>query len=147
MSIAAHTPKKHSNHIKHTMNDKWARIIAYTMPNRGNTSERTHENAELLMKLLADEVHEIPIREGVELHLKQLGHDPAYLGEGDVTYENAQARMRTYLLMDAANMKNALVVGTGDLSELALGWCTYNGDHMSMYAVNASVPKTLVRFI
>ncbi len=123
------------------------RIIAYTMPNRGNTSERTHENAELLMKLLADEVHEIPIREGVELHLKQLGHDPAYLGEGDVTYENAQARMRTYLLMDAANMKNALVVGTGDLSELALGWCTYNGDHMSMYAVNASVPKTLVRFI
>ena len=99
------------------------------------------------MDLLADESHEIPIREGVELHLSQLGHELTYQGEGDITYENAQARMRTYLLMDAANMKNALVVGTGDLSELALGWCTYNGDHMSMYAVNASVPKTLVRFI
>ena len=99
------------------------------------------------MELLADEAHEIPIREGVELHLYQLGHELTYQGEGDIAYENAQARMRTYLLMDAANMKNALVVGTGDLSELALGWCTYNGDHMSMYAVNASVPKTLVRFV
>ena len=99
------------------------------------------------MALLADEAHEIPIREGVELHLRQLGHELIYQGEGDVAYENAQARMRTYLLMDAANMSNGLVVGTGDLSELALGWCTYNGDHMSMYAVNASVPKTLVRFI
>ena len=123
------------------------RVIAYTMPNRGNTSERTHENARRLMALLADEAHEIPIREGVELHLRQLGHELIYQGEGDVAYENAQARMRTYLLMDAANMSNGLVVGTGDLSELALGWCTYNGDHMSMYAVNASVPKTLVRFI
>ena len=123
------------------------RIIAYTMPNQGNTSELTRGNARRLMALLADEVHEIPIREGVELHLRQLGHEPAYQGEGDVTYENAQARMRTYLLMDAANMRKGLVVGTGDLSELALGWCTYNGDHMSMYAVNASVPKTLVRFI
>ncbi len=123
------------------------RIIAYTMPNQGNTSELTHTNASRLMALLADETHEIPIRDGVMLHLKQLGHEAAYQGEGDVVYENAQARMRTYLLMDAANMKNSLVVGTGDLSELALGWCTYNGDHMSMYAVNASVPKTLVRFI
>jgi len=123
------------------------RIIAYTMPNEGNTTGLTYENAKKLMELLADEVHEIPIREGVELHLTQLGHGTDYQGEGDITYENAQARMRTYILMDAANMKNALVVGTGDLSELALGWCTYNGDHMSMYAVNTSVPKTLVRYI
>ncbi|MCR5789376.1 MAG: NAD(+) synthase [Lachnospiraceae bacterium] len=123
------------------------RIIAYTLPSQGNTSGLTYENANRLMALLADEAHEIPIREGVELHLTQLGHELTYQGEGDVAYENAQARMRTYLLMDAANMKNGLVVGTGDLSELALGWCTYNGDHMSMYAVNASVPKTLVRFI
>ncbi len=123
------------------------RIIAYTLPSEGNTSGLTYENANKLMELLADELHEIPIKEGVELHLSQLGHELTYQGDGDVTYENAQARMRTYILMDAANMKNALVVGTGDLSELALGWCTYNGDHMSMYAVNSSVPKTLVRFI
>ncbi len=123
------------------------RIIAYTLPNKGNTSELTYDNANHLMKLLADEIHEVPIGEGVVLHLKELGHEQTYQGEGDVTYENAQARMRTYILMDAANMKNGLVVGTGDLSELALGWCTYNGDHMSMYAVNASVPKTLVKFI
>lgn len=123
------------------------RIIGYTMPNEGNTSGLTFDNAMKLMKLLCDEVHDIPIKEGVDLHLSQLGHEKEYQGEGDVTYENAQARMRTYILMDAANMKNGLVVGTGDLSELALGWCTYNGDHMSMYAVNASVPKTLVKFI
>lgn len=123
------------------------RIIAYTLPSRGNTSDHTYENACRLMDLLADEIHEVPIEEGVNLHLNQLGHEQAYQGEGDVTYENAQARMRTYILMDAANMKNGLVVGTGDLSELALGWCTYNGDHMSMYAVNTSVPKTLVKFI
>ena len=123
------------------------KIIAYTMPNQGNTTKLTHDNADRLMELLSDEAHEVPIQEGVNLHLVQLGHEPGYQGEGDVTYENAQARMRTYILMDAANMKNALVVGTGDLSELALGWCTYNGDHMSMYAVNSSVPKTLVRFI
>ena len=123
------------------------RIIAYTMPNHGNTSELTYDNANRLMELLADEINEVPIGEGVSNHLRDLGHEQTYQGEGDVTYENAQARMRTYILMDAANMKNALVVGTGDLSELALGWCTYNGDHMSMYAVNASVPKTLVKFI
>ena len=123
------------------------RIIAYTLPNEGNTTNLTLNNAKSLMKLLADESHEVPIGEGVNLHLTQLGHELAYQGEGDVTYENAQARMRTYILMDAANMKNGLVVGTGDLSELALGWCTYNGDHMSMYAVNASVPKTLVKYI
>ena len=123
------------------------RIITYTMPNEGNTSGRTYKNAMRLMELLADEIHEVPIQEGVKLHLTQLGHEQTYQGEGDVTYENAQARMRTYILMDAANMKQGLVVGTGDLSELALGWCTYNGDHMSMYAVNSSVPKTLVQFI
>ena len=123
------------------------RIIAYTMPNEGNTSGRTFKNAVRLMELLADERYEVPIGEGVNLHLAQLGHEQSYQGEGDVTYENAQARMRTYILMDAANMKQGLVVGTGDLSELALGWCTYNGDHMSMYAVNSSVPKTLVQFI
>ena len=122
-------------------------IVAYTMPSHGNTSEHTYNNANKLMDILADEKHEVPIEEGVALHLKQLGHALEYQGDGDVTYENAQARMRTYILMDAANMKGGLVVGTGDLSELALGWCTYNGDHMSMYAVNASVPKTLVKYI
>lgn len=123
------------------------RIIAYTMPNKGNTSELTYDNANRMMKQMADEIHEVPIGEAVKQHLLQLGHSESYQGEGDVTYENAQARMRTYILMDAANMKNALVVGTGDLSELALGWCTYNGDHMSMYAVNSSIPKTLVKYI
>ena len=123
------------------------RIIGYTLPNEGNTTSLTYNNAKALLSLLADESHEIPIRESVELHLAQLGHAKVYEGDGDITYENAQARMRTYLLMDAANMKQGLVVGTGDLSELALGWCTYNGDHMSMYAVNSSVPKTLVKFI
>ncbi len=123
------------------------RILAYTMPKKGNTSKLTYNNADRLMKLLADESYEVPIEKGVISHLKDIGHSAEYQGEGDTTYENAQARMRTYILMDAANMKNGLVVGTGDLSELALGWCTYNGDHMSMYAVNASVPKTLVRYV
>ncbi|MBO4775666.1 MAG: NAD(+) synthase [Lachnospiraceae bacterium] len=136
--LVCHEAKKLVNDI---------RIIAYTMPNRGNTTKTTFDNASRLMELLADESHEIPIEEGVKLHLSELGHEETYQGEGDVTYENAQARMRTYILMDAANMKNGLVVGTGDLSELALGWCTYNGDHLSMYAVNASVPKTLVQYI
>lgn len=123
------------------------RIIAYTLPSEGNTTSHTLNNAWALMKLLADESYEVPIGEIVKMHLSQLGHALEYQGEGDVTYENAQARMRTHILMDAANMKNGLVVGTGDLSELALGWCTYNGDHMSMYAVNTSVPKTLVKYI
>lgn len=122
-------------------------IIAYTLPNRGNTTSRTYNNALSLMRLLADEQRTVPIDDGVARHLKDIGHSADYQGEGDVAYENAQARMRTYILMDAANMENALVVGTGDLSELALGWCTYNGDHMSMYAVNTSVPKTLVQYI
>lgn len=122
-------------------------IICYTLPNHGNTTSYTYNNALDLMRALDVEMHEVAIEEGVQAHLKQIGHPGSYQGEGDTTYENAQARMRTYILMDAANMANGLVVGTGDLSELALGWCTYNGDHMSMYAVNASVPKTLVQYI
>ena len=123
------------------------RIIAYTMPNEGNTTSLTYNNAWNLMKALADDISEVPIGKSVKSHLEDIGHGTDYQGEGDITYENAQARMRTYILMDAANMENGLVVGTGDLSELALGWCTYNGDHMSMYGVNASVPKTLVKYI
>ena len=122
-------------------------IIAYTLPNHGNTTSLTYNNAINLMKALNVEAREVAIGEGVKLHLEELGHGNQYNGEGDTTYENAQARYRTYILMDAANMENGLVVGTGDLSELALGWCTYNGDHMSMYGVNTSVPKTLVQYI
>ena len=122
-------------------------IIGYTMPSEGNTTSLTYNNALNLMKALDVEIHEVPIGNGVIDHLKQIGHSGVYQGEGDTTYENAQARMRTYILMDAANLHNGIVVGTGDLSELALGWCTYNGDHMSMYGVNASVPKTLVQYI
>ncbi len=123
------------------------RIIGYTMPSRGNTTSLTYDNAIDLMKSLHVEAREVPIEKGVASHLEDIGHGGVYKGEGDTTYENAQARMRTYILMDVANMENGLVVGTGDLSELALGWCTYNGDHMSMYGVNASVPKTLVKYI
>ncbi len=126
---------------------KDARIIGYTLPNKGNTTSLTYNNAIALMKALNVEVREVAIEKGVESHLEDIGHGKEYLGEGDTTYENAQARMRTYILMDAANYENGLVVGTGDLSELALGWCTYNGDHMSMYAVNTSIPKTLVQYI
>lgn len=122
-------------------------IIAITMPNKGNTTSQTYNNAMRLMKAVNCEIREIAIEEGVKQHLNAIGHGTAYKGEGDTTYENGQARMRTYILMDTANMENGLVVGTGDLSELALGWCTYNGDHMSMYGVNASVPKTLVQYI
>lgn len=127
--------------------EKDIHIIAYTLPNHGNTTSLTYNNAINLMKELDCEIREVAIEEGVKLHLEELGHGNEYHGEGDTTYENAQARYRTYILMDAANMENGLVVGTGDLSELALGWCTYNGDHMSMYGVNTSVPKTLVQFI
>lgn len=122
-------------------------IIAITMPNKGNTTSLTYNNAMSLMKLLDTEIREVEIGAGVASHLNDIGHPLTYQGEGDTAYENAQARMRTYILMDTANMENGLVVGTGDLSELALGWCTYNGDHMSMYGVNASVPKTLVQYI
>ena len=133
-------------HVAQTIEPK-IHIIAYTMPNHGNTTSLTYNNAIALMKALHTEIREVAIEKGVQLHLEELGHGGTYKGEGDTTYENAQARYRTYILMDAANMENGLVVGTGDLSELALGWCTYNGDHMSMYAVNASVPKTLVSYI
>ena len=122
-------------------------IIGYTMPNKGHTTSLTYNNAVNLMKSMDVEIREVAIEKPVHDHLVALGHGDEYKGEGDTAYENAQARMRTYILMDAANMENGLVVGTGDLSELALGWCTYNGDHMSMYGVNVSVPKTLVQYI
>ncbi len=95
------------------------------------------------MDLLHVSSEEISIVDGVNQHFKDIHHDPEI---HNITYENSQARERTQILMDLSNAYNAIVVGTGDLSELALGWCTYNGDHMSMYAVNASVPKTLVRY-
>lgn len=117
--------------------------IAVTMPGFG-TTDRTYNNALELMKLLGTDVREIPIGDAVMKHFEDIGQDPK---KHDITYENCQARERTQVLMDVANKENALVVGTGDLSELALGWCTYNGDHMSMYGVNAGVPKTLVRFV
>ena len=96
------------------------------------------------MNALAVSTCEIPIGPAVEQHFRDIGHDPAVK---DVTYENSQARERTQILMDVANQENGIVLGTGDLSELALGWATYNGDHMSMYGVNASVPKTLVKYL
>jgi NAD+ synthase (glutamine-hydrolysing) len=113
------------------------------MPGFGTTS-RTQENAEQLANLLGVTLRRIPIREAVRQHFQDIGHDD---GMHDVTYENAQARERTQILMDVANQIRGLTIGTGDLSELALGWCTYNGDHMSMYHVNAGVPKTLVRYL
>ena len=123
------------------------RIIGYTLPSEGNTSDDTKKNAWALMKALKIDARELAIGKEVKDHLVLIGHGPNYLGDSDTTYENAQARMRTYILMDIANMENGLVVGTGDLSELALGWCTYNGDQMSMYGVNASIPKTLVQYL
>ena len=118
-------------------------IIAITMPGFGTTS-RTYENAKNLCRLLGVDFKEIDIKEAVLEHFKEIGHDPKI---HDITYENAQARERTQILMDIANKEGGLVVGTGDLSEIALGFSTYNADHMSMYNVNASVPKTLVRYV
>ncbi len=118
-------------------------IIAVTMPGFGTTG-KTYNNALAIMRLLGAEVREISIEDAVRQHFADIGHDGSV---HDVTYENSQARERTQILMDAANKEGGLVVGTGDLSEMALGWCTYNGDHMSMYGVNASVPKTLVRYV
>ncbi len=118
-------------------------IIAVTMPGFG-TSDRTYNNALELMTRLEVTVREIPIADAVKQHFKDIKHD---INVHDVTYENSQARERTQILMDIANQVNGLVLGTGDLSELALGWATYNGDHMSMYGVNAGVPKTMVRLI
>lgn len=124
---------------------QWNRenIVAITMPCFG-TTDRTYQNAITLAGRLKVTLKEISIKESVLLHLKEIGHD---VDNHDVTYENAQARMRTQVLMNVANQKNGMVIGTGDMSELALGWATYNGDHMSMYGVNASVPKTLVRYL
>ena len=118
-------------------------IVAVTMPGFG-TTDRTYDNAVNLIKCLGAEFIEVDIKNAVNIHFKDIGHDASV---HDVTYENGQARERTQILMDLANKKNGMVIGTGDLSELALGWATYNGDHMSMYAVNASVPKTLVRHL
>lgn len=118
-------------------------MIAVTMPCFG-TTDRTYNNAVTLTKKLGATLKEIPIKEAVLLHLRDIGHD---VNVHDVTYENAQARERTQILMNVANEYNGMVVGTGDMSELALGWATYNGDHMSMYGVNCSVPKTLVRYL
>ena len=119
------------------------RIIGITMPGLGTTT-RTHSNASDLMAELGVTSLEIPIGKAVAQHFSDIGQNPEVQ---DVTYENSQARERTQILMDVANKENGIVVGTGDLSELALGWATYNGDHMSMYAVNASIPKTLVRYL
>lgn len=118
-------------------------IIAVTMPGFG-TSGRTYNNAMSMMQKLGVTIKEISIKEACIQHFNDIGHD---INNHDVTYENSQARERTQILMDIANMANGIVVGTGDLSELALGWATYNGDHMSMYGVNASVPKTLMQHL
>lgn len=118
-------------------------IIAVTMPGFG-TTDRTYENALALVRGLDATLLEISIKDSVNQHFKDIGHDPAV---HDVTYENCQARERTQILMDLSNKYLGMVIGTGDMSELALGWATYNGDHMSMYAVNTSIPKTLVRHL
>lgn len=118
-------------------------IVAVTMPGFG-TTERTLGNAESLAALLGLTLRKIGIRQSVEQHFRDIGHNPDL---HDVTFENAQARERTQILMDVANQTGGFVLGTGDLSELALGWCTFNGDHMSMYHVNAGVPKSLVKYL
>ena len=118
-------------------------ITSVTMPCFG-TTDRTYHNALTLAKELGTTVREVSIAESVRKHFADIGHDET---KHDVTYENSQARERTQVLMDIANQTNGMVIGTGDLSELALGWATYNGDHMSMYGVNADIPKTLVRYL
>jgi NAD+ synthase (glutamine-hydrolysing) len=116
-------------------------IVCVTMPGFG-TTDRTHNNSLSLMNLLGVTAREISIVPATRQHFADIGHDESV---HDLTYENCQARERTQILMDVAGQEGGIVIGTGDLSELALGWCTYNGDHMSMYAVNVSVPKTLVK--
>lgn len=118
-------------------------LIAVTMPGFG-TTDRTYQNAKELIRKTGATLREVSIKDACILHYKDIDHD---IHNHDVTYENVQARERTQILMDIANQEGGLVIGTGDLSELALGWCTYNGDHMSMYAVNTSIPKTLVRYL
>jgi len=120
-----------------------ANIIGVTMPGFG-TTDRTYNNAIRLMQSLGITIKEISIKEACIQHFKDIGHD---MNVHDITYENTQARERTQILMDLANKENGLVIGTGDLSELALGWATYNGDHMSMYGINSGIPKTLIRFL
>ncbi|MBQ8407198.1 MAG: NAD(+) synthase, partial [Clostridia bacterium] len=118
-------------------------IIAVTMPGFGTTG-KTYNNSLTLMRSIGATVKEIDITKSVLQHFEDIGHDRE---DYYVTYENSRARMRTMILMDIANKTGGLVVGTGDLSEIALGWSTYNGDHMSMYAVNAGLPKTLIRYL
>ena len=118
-------------------------ILGITMPGFG-TTDRTHNNAVKLMETLGVTIREISIAKAVNQHFEDIGHDKKV---HDITYENSQARERTQILMDVANQENAIVIGTGDLSELALGWATYNGDHMSMYGVNAGIPKTLIQYL
>ena len=118
-------------------------VCGVTMPCFG-TSDRTYNNSWELMRTLGISCKEINIKDAVNLHFSDIGHDPSV---HNGTYENSQARERTQILMDYASVVGGIVVGTGDLSELALGWCTYNGDHMSMYGVNASIPKTLIRWM
>ncbi len=118
-------------------------IIAITLPGFG-TSDHTHDNAITMMKELGVTMREISIKEAVLQHFSDIGHNPEIR---DLTYENSQARERTQILMDVASKENALMVGTGDLSEIALGWCTFNGDHMAFYGVNGSLPKTLLPYV
>ena len=118
-------------------------ILTVTMPCFG-TTDRTYQNACSLSRCMGTQLREVNIREAVNIHFRDIGQDP---DKHDVAYENSQARERTQILMDLANQRGGMVIGTGDLSELALGWATYNGDHMSMYGVNSSVPKTLVRHL
>lgn len=125
------------------LNKKSSDILGITMPGFG-TTDRTYTNALELMKSLGVEIKEISIKDACIGHMRDIEHNESVK---DITYENTQARERTQILFDMANKHNKLLVGTGDLSELAMGWCTYNGDHMSMYGVNASVPKTLVRYL
>jgi len=119
------------------------KILAVTMPGMG-TSTRTKNNAKTLCALLGVECREIDITHACKVHFEDISHDPTVT---DVTFENVQARERTQVLMDLANKEGGLVLGTGDLSEIALGWSTFNGDHMSMYSINCGVPKTLIRYM
>ena len=118
-------------------------VVGVTMPCFG-TTDRTYNNSLDLMRTLGITTMEIPIADSCRQHMKDIGHNEEV---HDITYENVQARERTQVLMDVANKVGGIVVGTGDLSELALGWCTYNADHMSMYGVNASIPKTLIKWM
>ena len=118
-------------------------VIAVTMPGFGTTG-RTYNNAVGLCHELGTELREISIKEACLEHFRNIGHDPE---EHNVVYENSQARERTQILLDIANKVGGIAIGTGDLSESAMGWCTYNGDHISMYSVNCSVPKTLIRYV